>query len=471
MASIRELVQGGLILAPALGQRLVALAGMPHARRTGRRLRVGFDVCARSTPFTYRRSSALGFRAVCEVSVLALALLPIELASSQEALRGFVPGEAAAEQLRDKFERAPCTMRRGDLKVLVEPSLSVAWSDNTDYSSRRREEDIILRPQLGLTSLYPVGQRNTLRLCAIAGYEQFVRHEDYSRLVVEPGSELCFDIFVKEVRINLHERFAYQLDAGRSGEVSGLARFGGIDNAVGGAVIGELQGVGLSAGYDYCSFMSSSSRFAYLDRGSHRLVGRAGLDVHPAVSVGLEWAGGSTEYCQQYLSDHMTLSVGPYARWEATRHITIQPRGGYVLYRFSSEGFAGKPGGLAAVYFGLRMDHRITPRVSYVIDAGRHFEPGVYANLVDLWTATGQAKWSVAKDVSLFTWLSFEKGTERAWFITGAFERVGAGAGLGYRLMKKLQSSLEYRLLIKEASLVFNDYTQNRVTVGLNYCY
>jgi hypothetical protein len=390
-------------------------------------------------------------------------------APAQEALRNSLAGEAAATQLRRQLENAPYSARWGDLKLLIEPSLSMDWNDNVLYSDLRKQEDFILRPLLNLTSLYPIGQRNALKFSAGIGYEQYFRHDAYSRFLVQPGSEVSLDVFVKDLRLNVHERFSYEQDPGRLGEVSGVAEFGGIYNTAGASATWDLQNVVLNAGYDYFRFISSSARFDYLDRGSHQLVARGGLKVHPTAVVGLEVAGGPTQYDQPRLNDNTGLSVGAYAQWQATEHITVQPRAGYALYTFSRNSFFGKPDDLNAFYFDVQVEHRVNPRISYTVEGGHQIQPSVYANLLDLWTASLQANWGVIKDVSLFTRLSYENGKQIAWFYGEKYDRVGASLGLGYRLMDKLTSRLAYNLLIKDSNVAPDDYTQNRITLGLTY--
>jgi len=54
-------------------------------------------------------------------------------------------------------------------------------------------------------------------------------------------------MFVKDVRVNVRERFSYEQDPGRLGEVGGVANFGGIYNTVGASATWDRQNLVLNA--------------------------------------------------------------------------------------------------------------------------------------------------------------------------------------------------------------------------------
>lgn len=386
----------------------------------------------------------------------------------QGALSQSLAGEMAAVQLRRQIENTPASLKWGDLKVLIQPSLSMTWNDNVRYLDLDKQSDIILRPSLGLQSVYPISQYNALRFSLGVGYDKYLDHSEYDRLVVEPGSELAFEFFVKDFRINLHERFSYQNDAGRLGALSGVGSLTGMDNTVGPTITWDLKDVILTLGYNYTRFVSNTEGYQYLDRNSHQLLFRSGFQVHPAALVGVEVSGGPTAYDLPYLNDNLGVSAGVYAQWQISEHMLLQPRAGYTLYKFT-ENFLAAPADFTGYYCGIAFNHDISQSVSYSLDAGREIQPGTYSNLQDLWSARGRVTWKAFRKASLYAGGYFEDGVDSFRFTGDTYTRVGLNFGTSYRLMEKLTARLDYSRILKQSERAYRDYTQNSVTLTLTY--
>ena len=74
-----------------------------------------------------------------------------------------------------------------------------------------------MRPQVNINALWPITQLNTLKLDIGLGYAFYLDHSDYNTngVLLSPGSQLSFDIFVGDFRINFHDRFSLEQDPSR----------------------------------------------------------------------------------------------------------------------------------------------------------------------------------------------------------------------------------------------------------------
>ena len=65
--------------------------------------------------------------------------------------------------------------------------------------------------------MWPITQLNTLKLDLGVGYAFYLDHSEYNTngLLLSPGSQLAFDIFVGDFRINIHDRFSLEQDPDR----------------------------------------------------------------------------------------------------------------------------------------------------------------------------------------------------------------------------------------------------------------
>ena len=89
------------------------------------------------------------------------------------------------------------------------------------------ESDIILSPQLGIDAAWPVTKLNVLRFHTTLGITQYLNHPDLStnNLLISPDSELRFDVYLGDFKINLHDQFSLQEDPVGQGALSNVSKF------------------------------------------------------------------------------------------------------------------------------------------------------------------------------------------------------------------------------------------------------
>jgi len=130
--------------------------------------------------------------------LVALFVLAASPAPAQEALRNSLTGEAAAAARKIQVESLPYTFKYGDFKLLLTPSLDLDWNDNINIVKTNALQDFILSPRLQLDLSYPITENNLLSLNVGAGYDKYLDHDQYSTWYLQSGSELSFDIYVKD---------------------------------------------------------------------------------------------------------------------------------------------------------------------------------------------------------------------------------------------------------------------------------
>lgn len=81
--------------------------------------------------------------------------LVTRLGTAQEALRTSLAGDAAAEARRFQLQSMAYTLKWGDFRLLVTPSLALNWNDNINLTKDNTESDFILTPWLLLMRVIP----------------------------------------------------------------------------------------------------------------------------------------------------------------------------------------------------------------------------------------------------------------------------------------------------------------------------
>src|SRR5262249_1715650 len=141
------------------------------------------------------------------------------------------PTQRSEPDSESEFE--PYSFKYGDFRLLVAPSLGLDWNDNVKLSKSDAEDDFILRPAVGFIATYPITYQNILHLSTTIGYDKYFEHDELSRLRVRSGSELSWDLFIKDVWINAHDRFHYLQDSATEAAVANTGKYGAFENTAG----------------------------------------------------------------------------------------------------------------------------------------------------------------------------------------------------------------------------------------------
>ena len=412
-------------------------------------------------------------RGACGLWLAAAVLFTEKLADAQQALRSSLAGEAAAQAGALQTASMPYTVKSGDFRLLVTPSMEADWNDNVYLSNTNAQSDFILMPRLGLNASYPVTQRNLLQLNVTAGYQEYLEHHDLSALYVQSGSALSFDIYVKDFWINLHDRFSYVQDSASQAAVANTGSFGLFQNTAGLNTTWDLEDVTLSLGYDYQISRSTASQFALLDSTSDLVVGRAGLRLHPTLTAGVEGTAAFMTYDQLILDDNVNYSAGMYADWRPGSALQIKPRVGYTIMLFEHTSQFIQTANVATWYADLTITHQVSTGVSYSFSAGHEEVPAILANVLEDYYVRPTINWNIIKNLTLATSLFYELGNQGVGNVRGNlvenFDWYGGALSLSHPLTSRLTIGLNYRLTLRSSDIASNEYAQNQVGLLINY--
>src|SRR5437762_6749658 len=205
---------------------------------------------------------------------------------AQDAIRPSLAGEAAAKGRRQSIDKIPYNLEVGPIKFRFSATMGIEYNDNVNlaedgsftFSSptgpitvrTQSQEDIILRPMINLDALWPITQLNTLRFDIGIGHSFYLDHSNYdtNSVLISPGSQLAFDIFVGDFRINLHDRFSLQQDPVDEIALSNVADYGRFENTAGLSVLWDLNKVLLQVGYDHYNYIATNDDFDYINHSS-----------------------------------------------------------------------------------------------------------------------------------------------------------------------------------------------------------
>jgi opacity protein-like surface antigen len=405
---------------------------------------------------------------------LVLALLFLAPAiRAQEAVRPSLAGEAAAEARRQSIENIPYNLRFGPVRFLFSITLGVEYNDNINLSETDQQDDIIIRPQFNIDAIWPVTQLNTLKLDLGLGYSFYINHPnaDTNAVLIAPGSQLSFDIFVQDFRINIHDRFSLQQDPVAEIQLSNVVDYGRFENTLGVSVLWDLNKAVLTFGYDHYTYISTTSTFSYLDRNAEELSFSAYFALTSTTGAGLETAAVFNYYDENFLNDSVTYSAGPFLETQLTNYLKIRVAGGIQHISFDSGGGVDDTSDSTDYYANILLSHRINAAITETLAAGHESQLGINSNSVALNYVRHTATWNIIRNTLLTTELFYEDADDSGGIFSEHIQRYGGAIGFGYQLTKHVTVGCRYQYTQKQSDQPLRDYKQNRVSIDATYSF
>ena len=424
---------------------------------------------------------------------------------AQDAVRPSLAGEAAAEARRQSIDKIPYNLQAGPVKFRFSATMGVEYNDNINLAedgsavflsptgpiviTSAPQDDIILLPQFNVNALWPITQLNTFKLDIGVGYAFYLDHSNYNTnaILLSPGSQVAFDIFVGDFRINIHDRFSLQQDPIAEAALSNVVDYGRFENTAGVSVLWDLNQAVVTLGYDHYTYISTTSDFDYLDRNAEIVSGSIGFTPTSTMTVGVEGSFVDTYYDQNILNDSRTYSVGAFLETQLTSYLKLRVAGGYQKIDFDSGGLVNDPHDLNDYYANALLSHRVNSVLTQNLSIGHETQLGVNSNYVKLNYVRHTTTWNLFYHTLFSTELFYEDADDSGGsgtlftpipgvpninpFVAEHIHRYGGALTLGYQLTQHVTLGLRYQYTQKDSDQPLRDYSQNRVSLDGTYSF
>jgi Surface lipoprotein assembly modifier len=424
---------------------------------------------------------------------------------AQDAIRPSLAGETSAEARRQAIDKIPYNLQWGPIKFRFSATMGVEYNDNVNLAedssavfqtingpitiATKPQSDVILRPQINVNALWPVTQLNTLRLDLGVSHAFYLDHSNYdtNSILISPGSQLAFDVFVGDFRINIHDRFSLQQDPIAEAQLSNVANYGRFENTAGVSVLWDLNQAVVTAGYDHYNFISTTSQFDYLNRNADIFSGSIGFTPSSTITVGVEGSFVNTYYDQNVLNDSRAATAGLFLETQITSNLRLRVAGGYQWIDFDNTGLVNDSHNSEDYYANAVLSHRVNSVLTQNLAVGHESQLGVNSNYVRLNYVRHTATWNIVYHTLLSTELFYEDAEDSGGngfilfpgpglpifnpFVAEHLHRYGGAITLGYQLTPHVTLGLRYQYTQKDSDQPLRDYRQNRVSLDGTYSF
>jgi hypothetical protein len=383
--------------------------------------------------------------------------------------------EAAQEEARQY------DIHYGPVGLQVGGTLRLGYTDNVFYSDTDRRSDYLINPEVDLGAFMQVSELNTLKLSLKLGYEYYLNNTvlNSDAPLVNPGSEIAFNLFVGDFHIRMHEQFSYQESLffnGFAGDnqtfynFNNVGTFVRLDNKTGFDVTWSLDKAVFTAGYDHEIFDSSTSSFEYLDRESEWFTASGGYFLGDHLQAGAEGRASLHHYDQQtILTDNWRAGIGPFVEATLPQKVTLRAGAGFdaAEYEMISR---GSDRNTYYAYARLRQETRL---FRHWLEAGRELLLGENANNMQ----TIYVRYSISSPLIAHVDLRAHIDVNFAQEFGGPsgfderFTYYTTGFDVAYQFAKHWRSELGYEFRLKDSDVPLRDFRRNQVNVSMAWTY
>ena len=406
--------------------------------------------------------------------IAAAVLCFAEAATAQEALQQSLAGEAAEEQARQAATSIGYyNLMTGPVAWRFSAGLDTEYNDNVNLRPNNPDGDFIFRPSVDTSLLWPVTMNNSLNFSMGLGYSFYLRHTELDQLYITPGSQLSFDIYVKDFKLNLHDRLAVNEYAyGNPGLTNG-ANLVRLENTVGASGLWDLNQAAVTLGYDHVNYLSLEGN-QLPDSSSENLLATAGIRFWPELMTGIEAGGGLFNSSQSAIQPYPNASqwnTGLFLQWQVSEYLTTEFHAGYTVYSPEAKGIFTNATPVTGLYFDLSLTHQLNKFLTYTLSAGRSTDYANYGVPDEYYYVKFEPQWNVLHNFSLTTPISWEDGKQLSGSSLSqlTFDQISAEISLGRQLTKKLSASLYDQIVHETANQANARYTVNIVGLNLSY--
>lgn len=402
-------------------------------------------------------------------------------ALGQEALRVGTEGNLAATQALHEREGTAL----GYYNFLVGPTawrfssgMGFQYNDNIYLNKDNPQSSLVLQPSVGSIMHWPVTLNNSLDFSLNAGYSEYLQHSARSQFNVQPGSQLSFDIYVGDCKINLHDRLnitdvGYQ-NPGVAGSGNNQETLYNTAGLVAAYDFGRLQ---THLGYDHSDYIQLNTT-TLPSVTSENFYGDAGIPIQPELIAGVESGVSLINYQLTGPFNPFNVSAatqwyaGIFASYQLSDFLSARLDGGHTDYIPDNTvgGFpsASDPG----YYFSTTLTHKVNQWLNYTLTAGRSTDLSSAGQVQTRTYVQLNPYYNILEHYSISTPFTYQQGSRPTYITLNSgedYDQFTIGLTVSRPITKKLTTTLSYLYINEDSTTAGLVYTQNLITLSFNY--
>jgi hypothetical protein len=358
-------------------------------------------------------------------------------------------------------------IRAGPFSGTLGLGVGYLYTDNANVTDTGKLSQSQIFEGLNVDLVWPLSPFNRIDL-RLGGQVQenfYSNGSNALNLAITPGSQIQLQARVGDFLLTAFERVTIIQDPVSDPSVAGQTNLNRFSNTIGAGVELPLYHADFALTFAYTYSDQFGGTPPSGEEGgsllnSFHLGSKMAFQLSPTLSYGVEanvtYNAGDSRF------DFYVFSLGPFIRGNITRLIEVDAGIGPLL----SAGPAGEP----PQYYGfLSIRYRVNPILQLLagVDHDTEFSSGLGVTQNNNVRLSAQASLTRQWSVTAGPYVNF--GTVVTGEFPGAYTQIGVTAESIYKFTKRLSGDLSYRFAKRNGEGVGASYSQNVVSVALNY--
>ncbi len=363
----------------------------------------------------------------------------------------------------------PYNLQIGPVTLRADAGSTVSYNDNINLAQTGREDDWIVTPDFNVHGRWQATQLNILTFDLGVGYQQYILHPSNDSFQIAPDSQLKFQMWISDFEIIFHDGLSYENNPVGVGQVSNVTQFHRLTNSADITVDYDIGDMTLSLEYSHTNFYVFESAYSYLDYQSDAVSPQVSFKFSKTIEAGFGVSLDSTRYDQTVENNYTEITAGPFVSAQLSENLSVIAKGGGEIAQYGQGGSNGDTSSLESYYGSAGITHRINSALSEAVSFGREYIPGLTSNYTDRIYANYTPKWRATSLFNIAPQFWWEHLQDSGGIINETSTRFGAALNLGFTLTEHATVNFGYNYVNKNSNLKSLSYSQDVLTLGLNY--
>jgi hypothetical protein len=356
--------------------------------------------------------------------------------------------------------------------------LSATYDDNINASEVSPQSDVISQIGANINLNWAATDYSQLQFGTSLGYLNYQTYTANNGLEINPNSALTYAISLDDVIVTFFDQLSYSREVRTEAALVNVTTLPQLNNNVGARVEWDPGHWTWLASYSHDDYVSDHAN-DFLNRASEYFYARGGWRFAAATQAGLEASDGLTRYQVFSQNDSQNISLGGYLNWQVRPAINFTLRGGPTFYAPS------RGSTLSSYYVSLEASHQINDYLSHSLTLQRSLQPALNqgGSFLQQLNANYAISWSLTRWVTASLTASYVDGQQSlapvitaphsvtALPSTENYQQWGVGLQLLWQCTAHLSTSAQFHHWDRQSSLANRAYTDNSISLQLNYTY
>ncbi len=383
-------------------------------------------------------------------------------------------GPQAADAERDarkNMEQAGANIRLGKVELRFNAGIRQEYNDNIGLSNADHQSDFITRPYLGIDMHWPVSQLNSLDATIGVAVDRYWQHPKAggNNLQLAPNSMLDFNVYIADVRVNVHDRFSIEQDPSTATQLSNVTIFRRFMNMAGLDAEWDLNTFFVGASYDCQTLLPLDNQYSYLEHTTHTFGNRVGWRTNPQLTLGVMDSFALTEYDQNFQNNSQSLSFGVFGDIILSEYLHGSVSASLQQSTFDSNGTVGDTSGFTSVVFSGSLLNQLNRWLNHSIGVSRYTTLGIGSNFTDIYRFNYYVTAEVIRNFDTSIGFFYEMYSDSPSALAENGDRWGVTPTLGYQLAATTRLTLGYQYSERTSNVAANAYDQSMIFVDMTH--